>query len=419
MEIIINVLQSISLAFLTLKYSGNKKLYPSIILAILLFLEVTFFNNFYLYEGFFSFIYSFTILIFIIFFGNISLFENVFIVSFTNLIISIGNETMDLMLMIITQNSFIDIINSSYIYIIGFGSTLIMILILISLIKVKSNYEELFNKNDSLLMAICLLSNYIVIILEKLLFSNHSLDFEILLSILFVLVISIMSLIITFKQKEMIINNNNLHLINTQILGLNNQLEIYNENQKKISIIKHDMHNYLLILNELLAKKEYDLLKDKISIFDKELSNINVPKLTNNVIIDSILVYKIQKATEKGIKIISNIDTSVLSKTDEMKLAILLGNALDNAIENIGLANPKIELELVEKNDCVKILVKNSTNNNVKLNNPNFITNKEDKSLHGYGLASIKMIISQLKGYYFIDTNDSEFILLIMIPFKK
>jgi sensor histidine kinase YesM len=89
-------------------------------------------------------------------------------------------------------------------------------------------------------------------------------------------------------------------------------------------------------------------------------------------------------------------------------MSILLSNLLDNAINGCQYSDePRIDLEITRKKAYVQIIIKNSIPNSVLLQNPDLNTTKLEKSMHGYGIASIREISSKYDGTVnFREEND-------------
>lgn len=83
----------------------------------------------------------------------------------------------------------------------------------------------------------------------------------------------------------------------------------------------------------------------------------------------------------------------------DMDISILLSNILDNAINGcIGADSPEMELIIGTRKSFTYIIVKNSIPSSVLLKNPNLETTSKDRSIHGFGIMSIKKIAEKYSG---------------------
>lgn len=422
LDISINVFQTLLISIGINLYCKTKKILPILLLFILLFLEVCFFNIHFEYEGYYSFSYCISICITMLYFGKTNIIEYIFISLFTLLSISIGNEFMDLLIMIPLNISFGELVSSiDLITIVGLGSGLIIFIFLLILHYFRQKYENLFEKNRYILLLICLISNIITIIMENILFSINDRNYEInaILCILGISFLAVAGVFIIFKQNIDNIENTNLKLLSKQISTVKDTLSTFQENDKKISTIKHDIKGYLAIINNYLNNDEYDKAKKELNEMIDDINNISIIPHTGYTAIDCIIAIKMNICQKNNIKFTNSINKAILSSYDEVDVAIMLNNALDNAIENINTSDPYIDLSISKDNERLKICIINSINNDVMNNNPRLLTHKNDKENHGYGLESIRIITKKYDGNVYVNSNENEFTIIIILPFEK
>lgn len=186
---------------------------------------------------------------------------------------------------------------------------------------------------------------------------------------------------------------------------INNQIVHYQElykYQNELRMFRHDIRNRLLsligLINENEAEKAIQTMKCNIDWLDQKTNNIIN---SGNPVIDAILQSKLYFAKEKGISIDVFIRLSTNIKIDEIELGIILGNALDNAIEAVvntsESENKHIEIRMITVADRISISVKNPVENNV--DTQKLITTKStNKRNHGYGIKSIQTIAQKYDG---------------------
>ena len=104
----------------------------------------------------------------------------------------------------------------------------------------------------------------------------------------------------------------------------------------------------------------------------------------------------------------------------EMDISILLSNALDNAINGCaGADEPRIELIIGTRMAFTYIIVRNSIRASVLSNNSALATNKPDKSLHGFGIDSMRHIAQKYDGSIEFKESNGEFIAEIWLKNQK
>lgn len=183
---------------------------------------------------------------------------------------------------------------------------------------------------------------------------------------------------------------------------------------------KHDLKNNLLYMLELLNTKDYTKL-DKYLREITELTTFNNTRISNtdNSILDSFINYKYDVATEKGIAFRVKMDVPYDMPFDNGDLCVILGNALDNAIEaneDKKIESPYIDLKMRYREGNLVIIIENSFDGKFKQNKEGaFVTIKSDKSNHGIGLSSIQNALQKYNGQLNIDIEENVFKLSIIM----
>lgn len=218
-----------------------------------------------------------------------------------------------------------------------------------------------------------------------------------------------------------VIDKQEIHLRTTERLlfaeaHIKNQLSHYSElyaQQEALKKFRHDSKNFytslISILETLSTKDAINYIKDKIEI---DIFNNN-PINSGHPVIDAIIYSKNLYAQKQGASINSNIKITTKILIDELELGVLIGNALDNAIEavsNLDKSKSKIiNLYILSSGDMLSIEVTNQTNNNI--DTLNLMTSKNDTRMHGYGISSIETITTKHKGNLSISCENNIFTL--------
>lgn len=217
----------------------------------------------------------------------------------------------------------------------------------------------------------------------------------IVLSIVGLLVLNI---IIYFFYSIRIHNINVENDLKQQIIKNDNEiknLELYKESMSVARKIKHDIKNHLVVIggyiNDNRNKEAQDYIKKVMGGVDNICSYINL----DNPVIDYLINSKIEAANNKSINVKTLVESDAsVPKINECELCSIVGNILDNAIENTK-PNGDIVINIRKQKGYFNLVVKNSVEN---IDNLNFETTKEDKENHGLGLSIIKESISKYNG---------------------
>lgn len=223
---------------------------------------------------------------------------------------------------------------------------------------------------------------------------------------------NIVTLFLIHRQKDYVESKAKLDFANEQI---NNQLAHYEElyrYQNEIRSFRHDIKNKLLSVLGLLADGQTtnaaEAIKGEVDFLDETNNGIIN---TGNPAIDAVLQSKLSSAEKKGIKIICSVKISDTIAVDLLKLGVLIGNALDNAIEATEmLENPEdkeIFISIITRGGRIVISVENPVNTNIDTKNIGTI--KSDKLNHGYGLKSLKTIARSYDGNVFVSCEGKVF----------
>ncbi len=189
-------------------------------------------------------------------------------------------------------------------------------------------------------------------------------------------------------------------------------------NQIEIRKLRHDMNNNLGIIqtfieseNLLGAKNYYLSLSEKFRVSNREFCK--------NSIVNAVINSKYNLAMDNSIDCFFNIDIDSLIPIDDIDLCSIFANTLDNAIEASLKINVINERKISVKARCDKGYFSYSISNNIRTGvdyyKGEYITDKANKKLHGYGIKSIKEIVKKYKGTIEINHTTNEFNVVIAI----
>lgn len=203
---------------------------------------------------------------------------------------------------------------------------------------------------------------------------------------------------------------------------LSKQLETQVSYYEKINNIysefrsfRHDFKNHLLCLRSLLAENEVEnalqYMNDIENMSYTEKKNFD----TGNIIADALLNDKNEKAIANNSRITFSgyVPTNGITNSD---LCTIMANALDNAIEACAKDTSdeikEISVESDFKRGYFFFKVRNPIYEKVDIKNGNEIkTSKEDKNLHGFGVANIVKTAKKYNGSANISVSENTFLL--------
>ena len=193
-------------------------------------------------------------------------------------------------------------------------------------------------------------------------------------------------------EKNLLKQQNNIYI---------KQLNIINQSQESIKLLRHDMKNHISALLALIEKENTDMALQYIQDMFKLIDNNEEYAKSGNAEIDGILNYKILEAKKKGIDV--KLDLHIPSKLNiqSFDLVVILGNLFDNAIEATSkteknkIINACIELE----RNVLYINISNPFKGELHYGGINkLVTTHKDSENHGLGLDSVKKSVDKYNG---------------------
>lgn len=194
------------------------------------------------------------------------------------------------------------------------------------------------------------------------------------------------------------------------------QIELSKENIELINIKCHDIRSHLQTYSETgraMTPEELNALKSAISVYDAMLR-------TGNETLDIILSERALYCEKYGIRLTCSADGSALGFMTVTEIGALFGNALNNAIEavmKLEQADKRV-INLVVKKAMgqLSVLVENYCEGEVAFVDGVPVTSKLDKSNHGFGVKSMKMIVEKYGGTLSFVVREGVFRLMALIP---
>ena len=295
---------------------------------------------------------------------------------------------------------------------------MIMFIYIVSIKKNEKNNEIIPNTFHLFLLLIPIGSIYIAI--NELYSINNR--FFIMTTVIILLIFNIIIFEIYIKMNELFLYEKE-NLVYTQQIDiiLRNTIE-----QKKIiekfHEEKHNLINELIVIKAGIENREnYKVIKSLNKII-KNCNNIEGISNSGNTTVDTIINSKYAIAKGYGIEFRLKIFIPCELPIEQCDTGVVLGNAIDNAIEAVKECKNKdkvIEITIGVKKEAFVMIIKNPFENNIKRNkNGRILSTKKDKNRHGYGLKSIEKIANKYQGEAIVNINYDIFILSIVLKIK-
>ncbi|MCM1440537.1 MAG: ATP-binding protein, partial [Roseburia sp.] len=196
--------------------------------------------------------------------------------------------------------------------------------------------------------------------------------------------------------------------------------EQYRSSRENIDIINrkcHDLKHQVSALRLIHSPEERE---DSLREIERQVMIYDTAARTGNEVLDTVLTEKGLLCEQDGISWSCMADGTVLDFISPVDLYILLGNALDNAIESSrAIPSPErrvVRLSVRREHGAAFIQVENYYDHSLREDGGVLRTTKENSADHGFGLRSIRSVTEQYGGTLDVETEDGKFLLSILIP---
>lgn len=205
------------------------------------------------------------------------------------------------------------------------------------------------------------------------------------------------------------------------------QLELYEKHQQERELsllhlrnIKHNMKNNLIAIMAYAQNQDYDKILDYIEDIMEEKCTLSTDiSNSGNIIVDSLVNYWSSIAKKTEIDFQSKITIPIQMPFKGADVCLILGNALENAIEGANKSRNKqkyikVNMKYDRYNLIISIL---NTYDGVvlKTRDGKLKSTKTDQNNHGIGLKSIYHTAEKYNGTVVIKSNDKEFLIKILL----
>lgn len=215
---------------------------------------------------------------------------------------------------------------------------------------------------------------------------------------------------------QAIISKEELNLLSQQMEFQKKYHQQILENNKNIRKIRHDLKNNIAGILGLIDENEVDKARNyALEIIDNVTVNANT--YTGNYYIDAIISYKKEIAKKSNVNFNITVNSFFLGNIDEKYLGILLGCAMDNAIEATKEEEKKFVEIYIKVNGqylCIK-MINSCTKTNINFHKSSKLSSIDQ---HGFGVKNIETICNMYNGSYTYQNNDDSITLNIILQLQ-
>ena len=202
--------------------------------------------------------------------------------------------------------------------------------------------------------------------------------------------------------------------------ALQSQYTQYKQSRESLDLINMKHHDLKHQIEYLKTEQDAEKRKEFLEQIENDIKSFELQNKTGNAVLDTILTGKSLYCYKHGITMTCVADGKLLDFMEVIDICNVFGNALDNAIESVLRIQDKekrlIHVTVSQVNSFVMIRIENYYEDELKTDGENYVTTKNDKNYHGYGIKSIKYTVDRYDGAVYINTDNNWFDIKIAIP---
>ncbi|MCD7723868.1 MAG: GHKL domain-containing protein [Clostridiales bacterium] len=328
---------------------------------------------------------------------------------------------VDGILMLLISNTFLQLSSNAPAYALGILMSKFFMLVFTILIKFgakKLSIENIGIKYLALLSILPLATVFVMFLMCQIIFiiDSSSLKITFILASMLLILANVVTLEVIRNQNTLSKAEYELKLFKENIAEQKKHYENAQLSHYEIQRIRHDMKNsYIAAIAEIQAGNcaaAVEQLKSNVDIIERscEITDTGHPAL------DAIIDSKTNLCRELGIHIDMSYMYSSPICINEIEIAVVIGNILDNAIEACRKINYYGgEICGVISADMQEIII-DIKNTAFSSSYPE--TSKADRQRHGFGLKSVSHIAKKYNGYAKFSFNNNVFSSFVILKNK-
>ena len=197
-------------------------------------------------------------------------------------------------------------------------------------------------------------------------------------------------------------------------------LDAYRESGQNLRVLRHEVKNQYAYIKMLLDQGDYERAKEFFGEMSMRANPTFLHVNSGNRLVDDIVNLELSRATAAGVDLDSRIAVPAELPYEEIDLASVLMNLLDNAIEACADVDPgerNVRLSLVADGGTLMVVVSNPSARapHKAASGGGLRTTKRDAELHGYGTGIVRKIAEKYDGVADFSFDSGTFTAKVML----
>lgn len=234
-------------------------------------------------------------------------------------------------------------------------------------------------------------------------------------------VLILMAIMVFYLNRQYEMEKTIAQLEKEKIALLERDYQILRDTYAANAKLFHDFHNHIEALHRYLSKGNTAEAIDYLEDLCSPIQIITQTMWTGDEAVDYLLNSKIALATSQNIRVNTNVEFPRHTNIRSVDLVAILGNLLDNSLEAIEGAEDSlryINLTIRRINDMLVIKVENGCSAAPTVADGDLQTSKTDKTLHGWGLKSVRTAAEHYDGTIETEYSDHIFRAVVTLSFE-
>ncbi|WP_261167217.1 ATP-binding protein [Microbacterium sp. Marseille-Q6965] len=201
---------------------------------------------------------------------------------------------------------------------------------------------------------------------------------------------------------------------------LRSQHEQYRATKRAIEDTGRKHHDMKHAIEAIRAESDPGARARLVDELERSFADDGALFHTGSAVLDAVLHAKATVAREDGVEITCVADGSLLHGMSDLDVVAVVGNALDNAIENTRRVDDPdsrtVRVALFAQDDFVMLRLENTFDGVLHRSDGRIVSRKGRRADHGYGLRSIQQTVERYGGTVSISADERWFSLRILLP---